>query len=75
MVEIKQEHVEKFVKLARSLDRLMEHIKDYCPDAMLYLAMEDLNLLRGPSHTQDGEPLQENIVESVRVDSMSGGDW
>lgn len=35
------------------------------------------HLLRGPSHEPgvDGQPLQDNIVHTVYVRTLSGGDW
>lgn len=76
---IKKRDIESFVKAANKLDSLMKRIRQYNPDAKYYLANDTLNLMNGHSHSAMKlgymEPLYENVVESVVIESADGGDW
>ena len=73
---IKETHIRKFEKLSKQLDRLMHDIRDYRPEANLYVEGDGFfNLLEGPSHDTDGSHIEENVVSGVKVHKSSGGDW
>ncbi len=55
---------------AEILDRSIGIVQDF-----ERLAMERLNVMRGPSHNSRDEMLQENSVVSAVIYSCSGGDW
>lgn len=78
MSEIKPEHIKKFERLAKDLDKLMREICAYNPEAELY--DEDcwnFNLMKGPTHTDDNyqRPIHTNVVAMVTVFKSSGGGW
>lgn len=41
----------------------------------LYLCGNTMCLMRGDSHDRDGQPLRDNVVDSVLIPGASGGDW
>lgn len=41
----------------------------------LYLAMDSLNLMTGPSHDDDGTQRQDRVCASVSIPGAGGGDW
>jgi len=78
MSEIKENHIKQFEKIAKNLDNLMKEILKYNPEAEMYA--EDcwnLNLMKGPTHTNDkaGRALQANVVACVTVRRLCGGSW
>ena len=77
MRNIRDEHITQFRKHARALNRLIESIQSYNPDASLYNTPRMLHLMLGPTHDESHNPmpLQENIAASVPVSTLSGGDW
>ena len=78
MNEIKPEHVKRFRKLAKQLDKLMREICDYNPEANLYIEDSwNFNLMKGPTHTNDRgqQPLHENVVAHELVFQAGGGGW
>lgn len=72
---IKKRDIESFVKAANRLNAIMERIREYNSQANYYLANDTLNLMKGPSHDDKTDPLRDNVVESVRIKSVGGGDW
>ena len=76
-MDIKQKHINKFIKLANELDLLMKEIRKYCPEANYYTAMETLNLMQGQTHddTNYQSPLHENVIEGISIEGLDGGDW
>lgn len=75
MTTIKPEHLKKFMRLCAGLNKLMDDIHDYCPDAEYYLANDNFHLLKGPSHTGLGLAHRENSVVCRLIRTASGGDW
>ena len=59
-------------KIGRALKKVMREVGS---DGNLYLANNTLNLMRGPHHTGSGEQHQENVIASVTISGMDGGDW
>lgn len=69
-VPISPDHVKRFKRIAttftRAINKLMEEIREYSPEANVYLENAgDLNLLYGPSHDDRGDTHQERVVCSV----------
>lgn len=76
MQEIKEKDIEKFVKLARELDKLMKEIRKYKFEANLYVAEGSINLMSDMHHDfYSTDAIQENIVSSISVDSIDSGAW
>lgn len=76
MDDIKPEHIKKFQKLAREMDKLMREICEYNPKAELYIEDSwNANLMKGPAHDERGRPLQENVVVCKNIFRASGGGW
>jgi len=73
---IKKKDVKEFLELGEKLNNLMNRIQKYNKDAAYYTSDNSLNLMNGPSHTQDHhmDPLPENVVESCKM-IIGGGDW
>ncbi len=67
----------RFNRAVQSLNKLMSELQEQDPEGgwNYYLAMETLNIMRGPSHGSRDEMLQENSVVSATIYSCSGGDW
>lgn len=74
-VEFKVAHIREFQRCVRKLNAIMDEIHKYCPKANYYLANDNLNLMRGPSHSDDGGQHQENVVASELLAGSGGGDW
>jgi hypothetical protein len=53
----------------------MERINIYNPDATLYLSNDIMNLMCGESHDDNERPLHDNVVSSVHIPTLNGGDW
>jgi len=78
MNDIKPEHVARFRRYARQMNKLMNEITKYNPEANLYAEDSwNLNLMKGPTHGDDSNqsPLYENVVESESVYTLGGGGW
>lgn len=73
MITVKQKR--KFINICKQLNDLMEEIQETVPEASYYLASSNLNLMKGPDHTDDCHALRSNSVASVRIYSSGGGDW
>lgn len=41
----------------------------------IYLAMDSLHLMSGPSHDEKLRPRQDRVRESVTIPRAGGGDW
>lgn len=67
--------VQSWRAAAQDLADLTKKITELNPNYNVYLAMDSLHLMRGPSHSKQGEPLQGNSVATVLIPSASGGDW
>ena len=54
----------------------MNRIQEYNKDARYYTSDNSLNLMKGPSHSEDHHmnPLPENVVKACRM-KIGGGDW
>jgi len=74
--ELRPEHRRRFKKAIAELNALRDEVATYIPDANWYLAMEDLNLVSGPSHAGHKESAQkQNVIESHKLWHSGGGDW
>lgn len=78
MTDIKPEHIKKFKSLSKQLNKLMQEICKYNPDAELYVEDSwNFNLMKGPTHDDSRyqKPLHENIATCETVFKASGGGW
>jgi hypothetical protein len=76
MSDIRPEDIKAFKRHAKALATLIIRIRTYSPEANLYLDDDNLNLMKGPSHSDSGyRPLYENSVESINIPHASGGGW
>jgi len=53
------------VELLRSID----------PGLSLYVANSTLHLMKGPSHDDRHQPVQDNVIDTATRLRISGGDW
>lgn len=73
---IKKRHIKKFEKLVAELDKLMKDICKDCPRAELYVENSwNFYLMKGPTHDDNGQSLQKNIVIHGTVFRSGGGGW
>jgi hypothetical protein len=74
-------HVRRFERLVRELNELRADVEAEGFDANWYLDDDTLNLMGGPTHTEDGKhalqehALQENVLISARLLRSGGGGW
>ena len=69
-------HRNRFAKHVRALNKLLEEIQEYEPEAEYYLACDTLNLMIGPSHEGSrGVAHQERVACSMTLVRSDGGDW
>ena len=74
--EIKLKHQDQFVRIAGRMAKLLEEIREYCPEANMYLEDSgNWNLLTGDSHDDRDEPRQDRIAVFTIVPHSSGGAW
>ena len=71
--------LKRFRKAVKDLNKAQKDLKKFYSQANYYLAMEDLHMMIGPSHTDEniriGVAKQSNILDSCRLDNSGGGDW
>ncbi len=73
---IKEKDIRDFEKYAQKLSDLIVRIREYCPDAQLYLACESLHLMNGPSHGHPELGMEKGeSVTDVLIKYTGGGDW
>jgi len=72
--DIRADHIARFKRYAKQLNKLMDEMREYNPHANFYLANDVLHLMRGPSHTGH-ETHNEHSVASVIMTGADGGDW
>lgn len=76
---VQENHIRRFRRLARSMAKLLEEIRETCPRANMYL--EDTGnwiLLSGDSHDHNGwsmRPRQDRAVVMEVVPHSGGGAW
>lgn len=60
-----------------SLNREMEKLRSYYPEANYYLSADFLNVMVGPSHDASSrcKELQENVLDKFALYKSGGGDW
>lgn len=67
----------RFDKAVAELNALLIELREEHPDANYYLAMDDLNVMSGPSHdiNYHGSPRQDRVLHSGHMPYSGGGDW
>lgn len=75
-MDIKQEHIKKFKRIEKQLNKLMLEICKYNSDANLYVEdAGNFNLMKGWPHDDNGNMQQENVVYNGYVHHSGGGGW
>ena len=75
-MKVKKTTMAKKIAIAKFEDacRLLNEVVDVGYE--LYVSGSgSLHLMKGPSHVGNGVPQRQNIVHTVHVSSLSGGDW
>lgn len=73
---IRKKDIEAFKKCAERMDQIMRRIQEYNPDANLFVAGFEMNLLTGDHlDAKDWEEREALIVSSVIVTGCDAGDW
>lgn len=73
---IQEKHIRKFDWLCKSLNKLLEEVRQDEPLANYYLEEDSMHLMKGLSHTENGQrPLHENSVASIYMPYSGGGAW
>jgi len=76
MKTVKYKDQRRFKRLTKGLRDLLAEIREYCPEANYYLAMENLHLMVGDCHDELDKPRQDRIVCSETLGHpCGGGDW
>lgn len=77
--EIHEEDIARFHTIVKSLNKLVEKIRKYCPSAHLYVTPSHINLMTGYGSCVGNGPLEkhgdEQVVEQETVLHMDCGDW
>jgi hypothetical protein len=73
---IKNKDIKDFEKCCNKLKVIMDRITDYTPEANLYVASGDINLMCDCKRDGfGGSPSQDSIVTSFTIGCIDGGDW
>lgn len=76
MAELKPQHERRFSRIARSMEKLLLDVREYIPDANLYLEDQgNWNLLSGDSHDERGRMRQDRVMAWEPVRFTGGGGW
>ena len=68
---------QKFIKLVKSLNSLLEEVRKVTPNANYYLAEDTLNILSDESHEGHLSEIkrQDRVMVYERLLHSGGGDW
>lgn len=73
---IRKRDIEAFEKCAKRMDQIMRRIREYNPDANLFVAGFQMNLMTGEHlDVSDWEERQAMNICSVSVTGCDAGDW
>lgn len=72
---IKEKDIRDFERYARKLSDVMVRIRKYAPEANVFLAMNDLNLMSCDFRQYPRDEQQDFVVTSVSMEAFDGGDW
>lgn len=67
--------VRRFKRAVKTLNEIMNELRETHPGGSCYLANDQLHLMGGPTHDDAGRPLQDNSIVSVWLEGSGGGDW
>lgn len=70
---IKQKDIRDFEKYAKKLSNVMEHIREYCPNAIGFMECDSLNLMSG--YWENSVEANNKCVISVHMPHFDGGGW
>lgn len=66
---------QKFIKLVKSLNSLLEEVRKVTPNANYYLADDSFHLLSGASHNEDEVLCLDRSMISAHLKHSGGGGW
>lgn len=72
---IKNKDIRDFVKYATKLSDVLQHIREYKPEANAFLAMDDLHLMSGDFRKEQYEDADKYSVAVVHMNGFDGGDF
>lgn len=65
--------LETFENCVTELDNLIKRIQNYQPEVQLYCSNNELNLMIGPTHDENGQLQLDNVVSKGTIESLHGG--
>lgn len=75
MAKVPKRLITKFKKLVESMDDLIEEVRQYEPDAALFVTPQQFNLVKNLEDTDHWTKQEENEIASVLIHHMDCGDW
>jgi hypothetical protein len=73
---VPEKHERRFTKIANDMDNLLREIREYIPDANMYLEDSgNWNLMTGDGHDEEEGPRHDRVAVFVRVPHTGGGAW
>lgn len=73
---IRKRDIEAFERCAKRMDQIMRRIRKYNPEANLFVAGFEMNLMTGDHlNVRDWEEREAMRVSSVNVTGCDAGDW
>lgn len=75
---IREKDILDFEKYARKLDEVINRIREYKPEAHVYVTPGEINLMCGESreyHVRNERAILDPVVTSVLVTGFECGDW
>ena len=74
--KLKPQHAARFRRIAAEMNRLLDDVREYIPEANLYLEDSgNWNLLSGDSHDEHDEARQDRVLAFELVPHSGGGAW
>lgn len=72
---IKEKDIRDFEKYTQKLSNMVKRIREYNPEANVFLAMDYLNLMSCDFRQYPREEWEDYSVTSVHMEGFDGGDW
>lgn len=72
---IKVKDIRDFEKHCNRLVKLLEKIREYCPEAMYYMEEDGFCLLNGVPHSGSDKTHYERVVAEVYMPKCDSGAW
>lgn len=75
MAQVPKRLTAKFKNLVKSLDQLIKEVRQYEPDAALYVTPQQFTLVRDIEVTEDWTMQESNEIAQCDISHMDCGDW